>query len=372
MKLVGRLGAALVGIFTVVGLVFGLLNDGTDLVSKWGANSTKEAPAEKEAFLKPDDNTAGENQKNSNVEHAPALDGKHLQTQITTVTPTPIPKVTLTPLHGATLVPLYSVTIKTIPPHAKIRILNIKPRYTVGMKLAPGNYHVEATAEGYKKSTKWIKLNSNEEFVLKLEQQKQIVEDGASGDDFCAAEMNDNADRIVVAIQGVSPSFVEEALKEIIPCFNGVFKCKHLVAIRSKTAQSYIPKVMELILPKVQDGSIDMECLDKIVAPMYSSNVPDVIVLFRKKIKKPISIQSLVPPLDHCYRSDRLKVVKSFSPFVVREFSNADLKSVLDMLPGGDRVVAAKYFMYPEKALAQDDPYGLKFIQEMLGMDKAN
>jgi TolB-like protein len=53
--------------------------------------------------------------------------------------------------------------IATIPENCRIRILNIGPRYKQGMILKPGTYHVEVSANGYKKQTRWITIDSGKE-----------------------------------------------------------------------------------------------------------------------------------------------------------------------------------------------------------------
>ncbi|WP_260258948.1 hypothetical protein [Vibrio intestinalis] len=47
-------------------------------------------------------------------------------------------------------------TVTTNAPNAKIRVMNIKPRYKAGMKLPSGNYHVEVSAPGYKTKRVWV------------------------------------------------------------------------------------------------------------------------------------------------------------------------------------------------------------------------
>ncbi|PSU60109.1 hypothetical protein C9I90_00315 [Photobacterium aphoticum] len=47
-------------------------------------------------------------------------------------------------------------TVRTNVNTAKIRVLNIKPRYQEGMMLALGNYHVEVSAPGYTTLQKWV------------------------------------------------------------------------------------------------------------------------------------------------------------------------------------------------------------------------
>ena len=56
----------------------------------------------------------------------------------------------------------YPLTIKTTPEAARIRILNIGPRYEDGIELKPGKYHIEVSKSGYKRHREWIKLASRE------------------------------------------------------------------------------------------------------------------------------------------------------------------------------------------------------------------
>jgi formylglycine-generating enzyme required for sulfatase activity len=46
--------------------------------------------------------------------------------------------------------------VETVPEEATVRILNIKPRFSQGMELEPGSYHVEVAAEGYEAERRWI------------------------------------------------------------------------------------------------------------------------------------------------------------------------------------------------------------------------
>jgi len=52
------------------------------------------------------------------------------------------------------------LTIKTSPEGAKIRILNIGPKYQDKIKLKPGSYHIEASKAGYQRHTEWLELSS--------------------------------------------------------------------------------------------------------------------------------------------------------------------------------------------------------------------
>ncbi|MGB5965242.1 MAG: DUF1566 domain-containing protein [Sulfurimonadaceae bacterium] len=61
----------------------------------------------------------------------------------------------------------FRLTIHTLH-SAKIRILNIKPKYTNGMWLSPGKYHIEVSRPGYQTYKKWIVIYSDKELHIKL------------------------------------------------------------------------------------------------------------------------------------------------------------------------------------------------------------
>jgi len=53
--------------------------------------------------------------------------------------------------------------VNTDPSDARVRILNIGPRFSQGMDLDPGDYHVEASATGHGKQTRWVSLSGGED-----------------------------------------------------------------------------------------------------------------------------------------------------------------------------------------------------------------
>ncbi len=53
--------------------------------------------------------------------------------------------------------------VNTDPSNARVRILNIGPVFQQGMELSPGDYHVEVSAEGYGKQTRWVSLSAGED-----------------------------------------------------------------------------------------------------------------------------------------------------------------------------------------------------------------
>nr|VFJ72975.1 MAG: Sulfatase-modifying factor enzyme 1 [Candidatus Kentron sp. FW] len=72
----------------------------------------------------------------------------------------------------------HAMTVRPEPADARIRILNIKPRYRPGIELAPGRYHVEVSRAGYQKARQWVKVR--EDMTLSIALQKLAI--GKAGD----------------------------------------------------------------------------------------------------------------------------------------------------------------------------------------------
>jgi formylglycine-generating enzyme required for sulfatase activity len=65
---------------------------------------------------------------------------------------------------------LIPFTVKTTPEGARVRILNIGPKYRDGIELKPGRYRVEATQQGYRKHLGWHELTAaNPVYVAEME-----------------------------------------------------------------------------------------------------------------------------------------------------------------------------------------------------------
>jgi len=58
---------------------------------------------------------------------------------------------------------------------ARVRILNIGPKFYQGMELDTGSYHVEVSADGYKTKKKWITLGSGQDKNINVRLEKRIV-----------------------------------------------------------------------------------------------------------------------------------------------------------------------------------------------------
>ena len=71
---------------------------------------------------------------------------------------------------------LLPLTINPIPTAARIRILNIKEKYSIGMLLVPAAYNVEISHPGYVTKTKWIRLNErNQTWDIALQKSAQVA-----------------------------------------------------------------------------------------------------------------------------------------------------------------------------------------------------
>ncbi len=69
---------------------------------------------------------------------------------------------------------LSRIFVKAEPANARIRILNIKPKFYQGMKLRPGRYLLEISAKGYKKKKMWVKLKDGETKQLSITLVKHV------------------------------------------------------------------------------------------------------------------------------------------------------------------------------------------------------
>lgn len=66
--------------------------------------------------------------------------------------------------------------VKTDPAQARVRILNIQPKYSPGIALRPDHYHIEASSPGYRMQRKWITLAEGEDKYITLRLQPSIAE----------------------------------------------------------------------------------------------------------------------------------------------------------------------------------------------------
>ena len=78
----------------------------------------------------------------------------------------------------------YGLTVQATPSDATIRILNIGPRYSPGMVLKPGKYHVEVSKPGYERVRQWVKVANQDlrvNIVLSEQQTRKIASDYTNG-----------------------------------------------------------------------------------------------------------------------------------------------------------------------------------------------
>ena len=82
----------------------------------------------------------------------------------------------------------YSLTVNSTPSSAKVRILNIKPRYHRGMLLSPGAYHIEVSAAGHEPKRLWLRIKSaNRRVAVSLKPiQKKVLPAGSTIQDTLA------------------------------------------------------------------------------------------------------------------------------------------------------------------------------------------
>jgi WD40 repeat protein len=62
--------------------------------------------------------------------------------------------------------------VETAPENARVRIINIKPKFYQGIELEPGRYLLDVSAEGYESQERWIELGAGEEKRTNVELEK--------------------------------------------------------------------------------------------------------------------------------------------------------------------------------------------------------
>ncbi len=68
------------------------------------------------------------------------------------------------------LKPRLFVTVEPID--ARVRILNIAPKFYQGMELDPGSYHVEISKKGYRKQKRWVGLEAGEDKRVEIRMEQ--------------------------------------------------------------------------------------------------------------------------------------------------------------------------------------------------------
>ncbi len=67
------------------------------------------------------------------------------------------------------------LSVDTRPSSARVRILNINPRYVRGMELEAGSYHVEVSAPDYISEKRWIELAAGDDIIVEFSLDKKQV-----------------------------------------------------------------------------------------------------------------------------------------------------------------------------------------------------
>lgn len=60
--------------------------------------------------------------------------------------------------------PSFTLTINTAPNDARVRVLNIRDKYTAGMSLNAGRYHIEVSKPGFKTVKQWLRITDRSIF----------------------------------------------------------------------------------------------------------------------------------------------------------------------------------------------------------------
>jgi hypothetical protein len=72
-------------------------------------------------------------------------------------------------------VPKSRLFVKAEPGNARVRILNIVPKFYQGMELDPGRYHVEVSSNGYETMEMWERLEAGKDETLRFTLKKNTV-----------------------------------------------------------------------------------------------------------------------------------------------------------------------------------------------------
>lgn len=64
--------------------------------------------------------------------------------------------------------PASRLYVQTDPADANIRVLNIKPKFSQGMALEPGRYHLEIAARNYQTEKQWIEVKKGDDTTLTI------------------------------------------------------------------------------------------------------------------------------------------------------------------------------------------------------------
>lgn len=111
-------------------------------------------------------------------DHPAVTEAPDLDTLLIDVAPIAVPEAE--PAPAEPVIVRHALTIHTLPDHARVRILNIKPRYKPGMTLPDGNYHIAVDAPDYLPQTRWVKLAGRDlQRTITLEATRRLLAAGS-------------------------------------------------------------------------------------------------------------------------------------------------------------------------------------------------
>jgi len=70
---------------------------------------------------------------------------------------------------------LGKIYVVTNPSNAKVRVLNLKPKFYQGIKLDPGRYHIEVSAPRYKTEKRWVVVDAGEDENFSFNLEKLVT-----------------------------------------------------------------------------------------------------------------------------------------------------------------------------------------------------
>ncbi len=69
----------------------------------------------------------------------------------------------------------YSLTVHPVPEDSSVKIINIQPRYTPGIRLSPGIYDLMVEREGYETHREWIVVDADTVLTIPLNKGKTVA-----------------------------------------------------------------------------------------------------------------------------------------------------------------------------------------------------
>ena len=72
------------------------------------------------------------------------------------------------------VIDVISLTVTTQPADARVRIMNIKPKYENGIELKEGNYDVEVSKPGYITYREWVVVDKRTILTVELNKAEEI------------------------------------------------------------------------------------------------------------------------------------------------------------------------------------------------------